>query len=729
MPPSAAPLSQPNTDADLDAGLLATTADHAGSEEGDGFEGIGLPVEAGWYVSATLYWIAGLTIVLIDQFSSDAAINPVIAVLGAVSLAASPMMLLGARFAPDASWGAPLRLMIPTAFFFAGAFVVGDAINALVLLYFFPLLAVAYMHKPSLSIPFCSLSILTLSVTLLVHDSSDLGIARAIVMIGVTGSLVTGLIFSQLRLRQAVAESQELAVTDPLTGLANLRGLRTRLRHELDRRGERRVVMLGIDLDDFKEVNDRFNYALGDATLQEVAQAIEAELDDGDMAARRGGDEFVVLALAGDARHMARFQDRLSAAIERARRRLCPDVNPRASITRITHLEGEDVDSFLRRLDLGLHVAKIDAHPERAAEDVVGLDEHPEVDSDTQTDILIAGARRTQLSLVQGDRNRGLAWWLTAGVALVNGVIVLLLELLELVPEAATSAAAVGAGLLAISAGAASVASIEPERRWMHIPITLILLLTIGFVADLGVNASVAAALCLLPVPLAVIAVGWRQASPYAVVATIAYAYLMFTSDAPFTTLQGILMIGVSVVLMVLLERGDKRTSEYIAATEAISIIDPLTGAANVRGFALRVDGDIADDELSTDELTLLMIDLENFKAVNDRYSHSVGDALLVEVTSAVESIVRREDLVVRRGGDEFVVVLSGAERDVTALSHEILAAIRLVRVKLTPDIPASAIVVAVTRDEGEPAETFKHRADEALRIAKNSAGGRRATT
>jgi diguanylate cyclase (GGDEF)-like protein len=723
MPPSAAPLSQLDSDSDLDAELLASTVDHSGADEGDGFEGIGLPVEAGWYVSATLYWIAGLAIVLIDQLSSESAINPVIAVLGAIALAASPLMLLGARFAPDAPWGAPTRLLVPAAFFFAGAFVGGDAINALVLLYFFPLLAVAYMHKPSLSIPFCSLSIITLTVTLLVHDSSYLGIARAIVLTGVTVSLVTGLIVSQMRLRKAVAESQELAVTDPLTGLANLRGLRTRLRNELARHGDRRIVMLGIDLDDFKEVNDRFNYALGDATLQEVAQAIEAELGEHDMAARRGGDEFVVLAVTDDSRHMARFQDRLAAAIERARRSLCPDVNPRASITRITHLEGEDVDEFLRRLDLGLHVAKIDAHPERATGDVVGLDDHPEIDSDAQTDILIAGARRSRLSLAHGDRNRGLAWRLTAGVALVNGLIVLLIELLDLIPQsAATSASAAGAGLLAVSAGAAAVASIEPERHWMHIPMSLILLLTIAFVTGLGDDASVAAALCLLPVPLAVIAVGWRQASPYAVAATIAYAYFMFTSDAQFATLQALLMIGVSVVLMVLLERGDKRTSEYIAATEAIALIDPLTGAANVRGFALRVDSDLAASDPVGGELTLLMIDLENFKAVNDRYSHSVGDALLVEVTAAIDSLVRREDLVVRRGGDEFVVVLADDQsRDADALCSEILTAIRLVRMKLTPDIAASATVVAVTHDEGEPSETFKHRADEALRIAKSA--------
>src|SRR5690242_9066914 len=109
------------------AGGDKTAAESGRSGSEDGFASIGLPAEAGWYVSAMLYWIGGFAVVLIDQLSATSSIDPVIGLLGAVALAASPFMLLGARFAPDAAWGAPVRILVPSAFFAVGAFVIGDA--------------------------------------------------------------------------------------------------------------------------------------------------------------------------------------------------------------------------------------------------------------------------------------------------------------------------------------------------------------------------------------------------------------------------------------------------------------------------------------------------------------------------------------------------------------------------------------------------------------------------
>ena len=111
------------------ASTITDEQDNDGSK--DGFDSIGLPAEAGWYVSAALYWIGGLSVVLIDQLAATGSIDPVIGVLGTVALAASPLMLLGARFAPTASWGTPVRIFIPSILFALGGFVIGDAINAL----------------------------------------------------------------------------------------------------------------------------------------------------------------------------------------------------------------------------------------------------------------------------------------------------------------------------------------------------------------------------------------------------------------------------------------------------------------------------------------------------------------------------------------------------------------------------------------------------------------------
>jgi diguanylate cyclase (GGDEF)-like protein len=99
-----------------------------------------------------------------------------------------------------------------------------------------------------------------------------------------------------LRLRHRETHFRELAHTDPLTGLPNRRGLVRALREPGPR--ERPRVLVGLDLDGFKNVNDMRGHDVGDAVLTEVGRRLAAGLRDGDVAARLGGDEFAVLMWA-----------------------------------------------------------------------------------------------------------------------------------------------------------------------------------------------------------------------------------------------------------------------------------------------------------------------------------------------------------------------------------------------------------------------------------------------
>lgn len=712
-----------------DNGRQDRTAAERSNASNESFTSIGLPSEAGWYVSSALYWIAGFGIILIDQIDSG-AVDPTITVLGALALAASPLMLLGAYFTPDAAWGASVRLLFPIVVFTIGAFVADTAITVLAIFYLFPLLAVAYMHRPLISIPFCTTSLAAMLAAFIIYDSSNEGIAWAIVFCGVSGALVAGIMISQAHLRRVAAASHDRAITDPLTGLANLRGLRAHLQQELQRsaRDHSEIVLFAIDLDDFKEVNDKFSYALGDAVLQGVAQAIEQELEPGDLVARRGGDEFAIVALVTPGRHMARFTDRIGAAIERTRRAACPSVNPRASITRVAHVPGESVDDMILRADDGLHSAKLDAHPERLALESEVERRPPEPGDESQAERMMNGAKRARASMdfasgarVRGDRQ--LAWMMSAGVAFVSSALLTIVALPGLIPVGRSFVSlATVLLLLVVGVGCLAAARTDLDPRLLHVPVAMILLLNLAAIAAAGDSAHVLAVLSLLPVPLAVFVFGLRRALPYLLLGTTAYLAFELTSDASFAALQAGVMVVVMLVLTLMLSRGKRLADEFGVAAEAISIVDPLTGAVNIRGMRQRIEQEITRAETTGEELCVVMIDLDRFKAVNDLHSHSTGDLLLIETTRAIESVVREDELVARRGGDEFAVVCAPAvNRSMDILTDRIANAIRVARREVTPDIPAGATVVSVFRTPGESADALLERADEELRRVKAS--------
>jgi diguanylate cyclase (GGDEF)-like protein len=92
------------------------------------------------------------------------------------------------------------------------------------------------------------------------------------------------------------------SLTDELTGLYNRRGFLTLAEQQLRvaRRQGRDLVLFFADLDEFKQVNDRFGHAEGDRSLQAVAALLRGAVRDSDIVARLGGDEFTVLAVDGD---------------------------------------------------------------------------------------------------------------------------------------------------------------------------------------------------------------------------------------------------------------------------------------------------------------------------------------------------------------------------------------------------------------------------------------------
>lgn len=175
------------------------------------------------------------------------------------------------------------------------------------------------------------------------------------------------LMVARKRIQDGILHNVALAGRDPLTGVANRRKFNERLQSEIDRanRSGESLTLLMIDLDDFKDVNDKYSYTLGDAVLVASARAMSRVVRANELLARRGGDEFAVIAVGADADAGEALAKRIKHAVRRERLKLCPDVSPEASIGVAEWRHEETPGELVRRSDSALHVSKIIAHSEQ----------------------------------------------------------------------------------------------------------------------------------------------------------------------------------------------------------------------------------------------------------------------------------------------------------------------------------------------------------------------------
>lgn len=148
---------------------------------------------------------------------------------------------------------------------------------------------------------------------------------------------------------------------------------------------------------------------------------------------------------------------------------------------------------------------------------------------------------------------------------------------------------------------------------------------------------------------------------------------------------------------------------------------DPLTGLYNRAGVKL-INARL--EQISRG--ILFMLDLDDFKFVNDTYGHAAGDKLLVAIGRILTETFRTDDIVARVGGDEFVAFLSGSDSRSTAeqKGQELLDRVRALRIEGI-DTPASISVGAASApSHGQTYETLSQAADEALYFVKNSGKG-----
>jgi diguanylate cyclase len=153
---------------------------------------------------------------------------------------------------------------------------------------------------------------------------------------------------------------------------------------------------------------------------------------------------------------------------------------------------------------------------------------------------------------------------------------------------------------------------------------------------------------------------------------------------------------------------------------EALALVDPLTGLANRRAFDARFEEELARSGRQGAPVALLVLDIDDFKAVNDTYGHAAGDGLLVTLGEVLRSTARKEDVAARLGGDEFVVLLAPGDADVSeAVAARIAEEFRQASERL--GMPCT-LSIGFSTSEMTPRRSLFQAADEALYRAKADA-------
>ena len=167
---------------------------------------------------------------------------------------------------------------------------------------------------------------------------------------------------------------------------------------------------------------------------------------------------------------------------------------------------------------------------------------------------------------------------------------------------------------------------------------------------------------------------------------------------------------------------------ESVQNTMEMAVKDPLTGLYNRRYMETHMASHVKATAAKKLPLSILILDIDHFKAVNDRYGHDGGDEILKEFAKRIEDNVRRIDLPCRMGGEEFVVIMPETDRDLAfSVAERIREVVEMKPFHITDQGVDAAITTSIGigcyYDDNDTPETILKRADLALYEAKE--GGR----
>jgi len=214
------------------------------------------------------------------------------------------------------------------------------------------------------------------------------------------------------------------------------------------------------------------------------------------------------------------------------------------------------------------------------------------------------------------------------------------------------------------------------------------------------------------------------EPTPRAAVGTALLVVLTAAAAAPPPLMPAAVVVPASLGVLLALRARLERERD---AMRRYALRDPLTGLANRRALDERLGYEIARHARHGEAFAVLALDLDGFKAVNDRFGHDAGDELLCDAAAALVAAVRAQDTVVRLGGDEFCVL---APQTGAASAGHLVTRVREALAGVTAGLSglSASIGVAAFPADGTTPEALLAAADQAALEAKRHSRWRSST-
>lgn len=511
-----------------------------------------------------------------------------------------------------------------------------------------------------------SLALLAPSIVGLADDNALAATGSMLIPIFVLGICCRRVLTAAERQSETL---ESLAMRDPLTGAGNRRLLQTQGGAELARhaatRGE--LTVFALDLDGFKEINDQVGHSAGDELLVYVAQTLRRVAGERAIVVRQGGDEFTVLMPDTGA---SQAQE-VAAQLQRA---LLPAVH-----SGIGHAsfpgDATELDRLVELADARLVGAKERRRIDDRSVDLEAVRAAIRA-AETPTSLDEAAASAVANTTISRAELGAAPWlWRATGAMFLYYAAVGALTLRwaphlsgPWFPPLVASGAVVGAVILLAGRHLqrGPISHVVVSLSYVY-PFLAILACRPGGAVAVG-SAVFAGALIATRVTTR------RAAILHTALAAGLLASAALLGNLDPSSLLAILMLIVATIVMsaccvIVFEAAEAQGREL----ERIAVVDPLTGLANRR----RLRGALAERLGRGEAVVVLALDLNGFKALNDAAGHGAGDELLIDVAAQLRERTGADAIVARPGGDEFTIVLPGADRAAaTALANELRSAV-----------------------------------------------------